>query len=563
MLITVTTTYQPATDLGYLLVKHPDRVHTFEVPTGTAYVMYPEAGTERCTAALLLDIDPLALAGGRSRRGKSGRGTSPTPDGFTLGQYVNDRAYAASSLLSSALSTVFRSALRGASKDRPELAATAIPLELRVPALRCRGGADLAGKLFAPLGWTVTATPIPLDPTRPDWGDSRYVDLVLTGTLRLADALNHLYVLLPVLDDAKHYWVAPDEIEKLLRAGAGWLAEHPERGLITRRYLAHRRALAGAALARLAEQRLADEPGDPDTVVETTDGGADEEANLPATVDRQPLAALRRAAVLDALDSSGAARVLDLGCGAGALLTDLVRNRRYTEIVGTDVSSRTLAVAERRLRLDRLPPRQRDRIKLWQSALTYRDDRLRGFDAAVLMEVVEHLDPPRLPALEAAVFGHARPGTVVVTTPNVEYNVRYPGLTAGGFRHTDHRFEWTRAEFAAWAEAVGAQHGYTVTISGVGAHDPEVGSPTQLALFTLAAPPPATVPADTGRATRTTGNANDDSTTGDARADSTTSKAEAGSATDGADDSTVGHAIGSATSSANGDSTSGDGGGSR
>ncbi|MEN3610166.1 3' terminal RNA ribose 2'-O-methyltransferase Hen1 [Plantactinospora sp. ZYX-F-223] len=522
MLITVTTTHQPATDLGYLLVKHPDRVHTFEMPTGTAYVVYPEAGTARCTAALLLDIDPLALHGGRARRGKAGRGGNPTPDGFTLGQYVNDRGYAASSLLSSALSTVFRSALRGTSKDRPELAATPIPLELRVPALRCRGGAELAGSLFAPLGWTVNAVPIPLDPTHPDWGDSRYVDLTLTGTLRLADALNHLYVLLPVLDDAKHYWVAPDEIDKLLRAGAGWLAEHPDRGLITRRYLAHRRALAGAALARLAEQRLADEPGDPDTIVEAPDGGADEEAGLPATVDRQPLAALRRAAVLDALDRSGATRVLDLGCGGGALLTELVKNRRYTEIVGTDVSSRTLAMAERRLRLDRLPPRQRDRIKLWQSALTYRDDRLRGYDAAVLMEVVEHLDPPRLPALEAAVFGHARPETVVVTTPNVEYNVRYPGLAAGGFRHTDHRFEWTRAEFADWAGAVGAGYGYAVTISGVGADDPEVGSPTQLAVFARTAPsggtptcPPGTAPPPAGTGRTTTRSTTGDSTGGD------------------------------------------------
>ncbi|MFY1688737.1 3' terminal RNA ribose 2'-O-methyltransferase Hen1 [Plantactinospora sp. WMMB782] len=492
MLITVTTTHQPATDLGYLLVKHPDRVHTFGIPTGTAYVVYPEAGTERCTAALLLDIDPLALAGARSRRGRSGRGGNPTPDGFTLGQYVNDRGYAASSLLSSALSTVFRSALRGNSRERPELAATPIPLELRVPALRCRGGVELAGKLFAPLGWTVAATPIPLDPGRPDWGDSRYVDLTLTGTVRLADALNHLYVLLPVLDDAKHYWVAPDEIDKLLRAGAGWLADHPERGLITRRYLAHRRALAGVALARLAELRLADEPAaDLDSVVEGPDRVADEDAGLPVTVDRQPLAALRRAAVLAALDATGATRVLDLGCGGGALLTELVRNRRYTEIVGTDVSPRSLALAERRLRLDRLPARQRERIKLWQSALTYRDDRLCGYDAAVLMEVVEHLDPPRLPALEAAVFGHARPETVVVTTPNVEYNVRYPGLAEGGFRHADHRFEWTRAEFARWAGAVAAGYGYTVTLSGVGADDPEVGTPTQLALFTRSTPQPS------------------------------------------------------------------------
>ncbi|QGN50594.1 3' terminal RNA ribose 2'-O-methyltransferase Hen1 [Micromonospora sp. WMMD558] len=472
MLLTLSTTHRPATDLGHLLVKHPDRAHSFDVPVGTAHVFYPEAGEDRCTAALLLDVDPLRLAGPRGK----GRQAAAPPDTFTLGRYVNDRPYAASSLLSSALSRVFRSALRGESRDRPELARTPIPLEVRVPVLRCRGGVDVAARMFGPLGWTVTATPVPLDETHPEWGDSRYVDLTLTGTLRVADALNHLYVLLPVLDDAKHYWVAPDEVDKLLRAGAGWLADHPERAMISRRYLAHRRALAGLALARLAEERLADEPAaDADTVDETT-----EEAG-PV---RPSLAVRRREAVLAALAEAGASRVLDLGCGGGALLAALVGDRRFTEIVGTDVATRALAVAARRLRLERLPERQRDRIRLWQSALTYRDDRLRGYDAAVLMEVVEHVDPPRLPALEDTVFGHARPHTVVVTTPNVEHNVRYEGLPAGRLRHADHRFEWTRAEFAGWAARVGSTYGYTVVLRGVGDDDPEVGAPTQLAVFT-------------------------------------------------------------------------------
>jgi len=479
VLITVSTTHRPATDLGYLLVKHPDRAHSFEMPTGTAHVLYPEATETRCTAALLLDVDPLRLA---ATRGKGGvRGTAPAD--FTLGQYVNDRPYAASSLLASALAKVFRSGLRGASKDRPELAATPIPLEISIPVLRCRGGAELAARLFTPLGWTVTATAVPLDDQHPEWGDSRYVDLTLTGTVRVADALNHLYVLLPVLDDAKHYWVAPDEIDKLLRAGDGWLAQHPERNLIIRRYLAHRRSLAGKALTRLAELqsaeiRLSDDAVASDSIdnVGAPDGSGQ--------VKRQSLAVQRRAAVLAALANSGASRVLDLGCGPGALLADLIRDRRYTEIVGTDVSSVALAMAERRLRLDRLPQRQRDRIKLWQSALTYRDDRLRGFDAAILMEVVEHVDPPRLPALAGAVFGHAKPATVIVTTPNVEYNVRYEGLAPGAMRHADHRFEWTRAQFAGWADEVGRTYGYQVSISGVGDADPEVGCPTQLAVFT-------------------------------------------------------------------------------
>ncbi|WP_433530723.1 3' terminal RNA ribose 2'-O-methyltransferase Hen1 [Micromonospora sp. CA-263727] len=473
MLLTLTTTHRPATDLGHLLIKHPDRVHAFDMPVGTAHVFYPEAGEQRCTAALLLDVDPLKLAAARGR----GRGRQPatTPESFTLGRYVNDRPYAASSLLASTLSRVYRSALRGESRERPELAATGIPLEIRVPVLRCRGGAEVATRLFTPLGWTVTATAIPLDEQHPQWGDSRYVDLTLTGTVRVADALNHLYVLLPVLDDAKHYWVAPDEVDKLLRAGAGWLADHPARGLIVRRYLAHRRALAGQALDRLAAQRPTDEP--------VADDGVDDTPAREAA-PRASLAARRREAVHAALVDAGAQRVLDLGCGGGALLATLIGDRRFTEIVGTDVSTQALTLAARRLRLDRLPERQRSRVTLRQSALTYRDDRLRGYDAAVLMEVVEHVDPPRLPALEDAVFGHARPATVVVTTPNVEHNVRYEGLPAGAFRHADHRFEWTRAEFAGWVERVCATYGYSAVLRGVGDDDPEVGASTQLAVFT-------------------------------------------------------------------------------
>ncbi|WP_117208023.1 3' terminal RNA ribose 2'-O-methyltransferase Hen1 [Allorhizocola rhizosphaerae] len=441
MLLTLTTTHRPATDLGYLLVKHPDRVHRFDLPYGTATVVFPEATERRCTAALLLEADPRRLENNA---------------GEQLNRYVNDRPFAASSLLSAALNRVFRTAARGESRDRPELAAAPIPLEVRVPALRCKGGIDLAQRLFAPLGWEVRGVAVPLDPAFPAWGDSRYVDLTLSGTVRLADALNHLYVLIPVLDDAKHYWVAPDEIDKLLDKGEGWLGAHPERSLITKRFLAHQ-----GALAKQAESRF-DELAPDAVVVEDLDN------------ESKPLNVLRREAVLEALASTGAKSVLDLGCGAGALLSDLVRGRRYTRVVGADVSVRALELASRRLR---------GRAELIQTALTYVDDRLAGFDAAVLMEVIEHVDEPRLPALCEAVFGHAAPAFVVVTTPNAEYNVRYESLAAGTMRHRDHRFEWTRAEFAAWANEVASAYGYTVDLRGVGDNDPQLGAPTQLALF--------------------------------------------------------------------------------
>jgi 3' terminal RNA ribose 2'-O-methyltransferase Hen1 len=268
--------------------------------------------------------------------------------------------------------------------------------------------------------------------------------------------------------------VSADEVDKLLRAGEGWLAGHPARELIARRYLAGRRSLALTALERL---RSADEavagPAE-------LDAEAVEEAAEVAERGR-PLVAYRKEAVLVALAEAGAARVLDLGCGSGALLVELLADRRYTEIVGADVSSVSLRLAERRLRLDQLPERQRDRVRLVQTALTYHDDRLRGFDAAVLMEVIEHVDEERLPALEAAVFGHAVPQTVIVTTPNVEYNARYE--TLHGHRHEDHRFEWTRDQFATWTSRVCTGYGYTVEIRPVGETDPELGAPTQLAYF--------------------------------------------------------------------------------
>ncbi len=467
MFLTISTTVEPASDLGFLLHKHPGRPQAFDVSVGTAHVFYPEVSETRCAAALLLEVDPVGLV--RGRRGPAG-------DGFTLRQYVNDRPYVASSMVAMALAKVFRTAMSGRCDNRPELAAAAIPLEIHVPVLPCRGGPDLVRRLFEPLGWTIEATPIPLDETIPGWGESRYVDLRLAGQLRLADALNHLYVLLPVLDDDKHYWVSPDEVDKLVRAGGAWLASHPDKPLITRRYLSHRHGLLRAAMERLAD---AD-----DVDVEDLDNAVPDPAQLDEPDRPLPLAEQRRGAVLAVLRGAGARRVADLGCGEGALTAALLADHSFTEIVAADVSARALDIAARKLRLERMPERQRDRLTLIQSSLTYRDDRLAGLDAAVLMEVVEHVDPWRLPAMERVVFGHASPGTVVVTTPNAEYNVRFETLAAGAFRHRDHRFEWTRAEFADWAGHVAAAYGYEVRYLPVGADDAEVGSPTQMAVFT-------------------------------------------------------------------------------
>ena len=485
MFLTITTTgtpERPATDLGYLLHKHPEKAQAFSTSYGRAHVLYPEADDQRCTAALLLEVDTVALV----RRGK-GKGRGGAPDA-ALAQYVNDRPYAASSLLAVALSAVFSSAMRGVCAARPELPAQARPLRIEVPALPARGGPALVRRLFEPLGWTVTVEPVALDAEFPEWGDSRYVRLELeSAELTLAEALRHLYVLLPVLDDAKHYWVAPDEVDKLLRAGEGWLPAHPEQKLITSRYLSRRWSLTREAMERLELVRLAETD---DSEVEDIDNAV--EADTETEEKPTPLAVQRREAILDALRAAGAARVLDLGCGQGQLVQALLKEPRFTEIVGVDVSVRALTIASRRLKLDRMGERMASRVQLLQGSLAYTDKRLVGYDAAVLREVVEHLDLPRLPALEYAVFGAARPRTVLVTTPNVEYNVRWESLPAGHVRHGDHRFEWTREEFRAWANSVAERHGYDVEFRPVGPDDPEVGPPTQMAVFELSTTTPST-----------------------------------------------------------------------
>jgi 3' terminal RNA ribose 2'-O-methyltransferase Hen1 len=468
MLLMITSSASPATDLGFLLHKNPDRVHEKDLSFGIARVCYPEATAERCTVALIVDIDPVQLVRGR-RGGLQG-------NGFSLSQYVNDRPYAVSSFMSVAINELFGTAMTGRSKDRPELVDQAIPLAVRLPVLPCRGGERVLRALFEPLGYDVTASEIALDETFPEWGSSRYLDVVLSASLRLRDLLEHLFVLLPVLDDDKHYWVGNDEVDKLLRRGGDWLGVHPERELITRRYLRHDRRLAGDALARLIAADGSAE--DPDVSQQTHD---DEEAAIekPVRLNDQ-----RMEAVVSALRHSGAQRIADLGCGQGTLVRALLKEAWVDRVVGVDVSWRSLEVAGRRLRLDEMPPRQRARVDLWQGALTYRDRRLSDFDALAVVEVIEHIDPPRLAAFEDALFGHARPRTVVVTTPNVEYNSLFENIRVDQLRHRDHRFEWTRAEFGTWCAAVADRHAYSVAISGIGPIDKGLGSPTQMAVFT-------------------------------------------------------------------------------
>ncbi|MEM8899533.1 MAG: 3' terminal RNA ribose 2'-O-methyltransferase Hen1 [Bacteroidota bacterium] len=465
MLVTISTTYQPATDLGFLLHKHPDKYQTFNLSVGKVHVFYPEASVERTTAAILLDIDPVELVRGKRKLKSSS---------FSLKQYVNDRPYVASSFLSVALSKAFSTAMNGKCDHKPELVKQKLPFEIGISVLPApKGGEALIKKLFEPLGYSVKVDRHPLDPAMESWGESKYYTLRLTHTLRLQEVLSHLYVLIPALDFEKHYFVSNAEIEKLLSKGKGWLEAHPHKELITRRYLLNFRKLSRQAMERLTLEE----------VIEEEDTETDEKKQ-EVKKRKESLHQIRLKRVLQELIDAKAESVVDMGCGEGKLLRMMLKEKQFRRIAGMDVSYRELLKAKDRLYWDTMSPKMKERISLFQGSLNYRDKRLEGFDAAALVEVIEHLDEARLSALEKVVFKYAKPGKVFITTPNGEYNIMYESLSAGSFRHTDHRFEWTREEFSSWANRIAETYQYTVSIHPLGEEHEEVGAPSQMAIFT-------------------------------------------------------------------------------
>ncbi len=441
-------------------MKNPENVHEVSLAFGKATVFFPEADETKCTAALMLDIDPVQLVRGKGRH-------SGAED-----QYVNDRPYAASSLLSVALARMFGTTLSGRSKHRQELAETPIELEAKISPLPVRGNKQIVTQLFEPLGYEVKTSSIALDPIHPDWGDSHYVTLVIRGKHKIADLLNHLYVLVPVLDANKHYYIDDAEIEKLLRKGTGWLEQHPHKDLIAKRYLRFR-SLSRAALRRLEDSV---EPEPAEEIAKNNE--AEEVIEKPIRLNEQ-----RMLSVMAELERSGASSVLDLGCGEGKLLRRLIQHSQFQKILGVEVSPQILAIASDKLKFERMADRQKARIELIQGSLVYRDDRLKGFDAATVIEVIEHMDAERLSAFSDALFGHAQPNIIIMTTPNREFNTLFEGMIEGTMRHSDHRFEWTRQEFKIYADSCCKNYGYSVDFFPIGEVHADHGAPTQMAVF--------------------------------------------------------------------------------
>jgi len=471
MLLTITYIGENAADLGYLLHKNPSRPQTAEFNFGKVHVFYPEISANRCTAALLLDMDPLDLA--RGKQGSTGGG---------LFDYVNDRPYVSSSFMSTAISRVYGTAMSGRCEKNQSLADSALELSATLVMLPCRGDTGMLEKVFAPLGYEVKWDSGLLDGRFPEWGDSCYVNLTIKGKIRLQELLRHIYVLIPVFDYRKHYWINDEEVDKLLAHGSGWLENHPEKNFITRRYFTKLGHFTKQALERL--NRLDNGEGGAENPVTESESEAES-----ATLVKIPrLNDQRLAAVLGELKNSGAKSVLDMGCGEGRLLQLIMKEKNFIAVAGTDVSTVVLNRATDNLKLDRMTEDVKKRVTLFQSSLCYRDKRFKNYDAVSIVEVIEHLDENRLPAMETVVFADASPATVIITTPNFDYNVNYSGLRENHFRHGDHRFEWNSVQFHAWADSVAARNDYSVRYKDIGEQDENKNTPTQMAVFSKNAP---------------------------------------------------------------------------
>ncbi|WP_291720488.1 3' terminal RNA ribose 2'-O-methyltransferase Hen1 [Bernardetia sp.] len=454
MLLEITTTHTPATDLGFLLHKHPDNIQEKKLAVGKAHIFYSEANQNRCTACLLLDINPIEVI--KNKKGMRH---------FLKENYVNDRTYTSNSFMSTAIVKSFGSAINGTCHTRPELPSTKMPFEVRLHAVNVENEEQLE-KLFKPLGYEIEYERYDLDSQFTEWGTSKTLTLSLKKTTTLQELLSQLYVFILVLDNQRHYWIAEGEIDLLKRRGKGWLDTHPEKEWIVKRFLKYIPELTYSAKLNLLQD--------------------EEDVNTIQKKEKEPnLHQKRLLKAFQLLKKSDAKSVLDVGCGEGKLLKLLLKDSQFQKIGGTDVAFSELQKANEKLYLDTASPYIKEKITLFQSSVTYQDERFLDYDAIALVEVIEHIDEERLEVFEKNIFGYARPKTVVLSTPNSEYNVLFEKLYADEFRHDDHRFEWSREEFKNWCQKISKNYGYDFEIFPVGEEIENVGAPSQTVLFKL------------------------------------------------------------------------------
>jgi 3'' terminal RNA ribose 2''-O-methyltransferase Hen1 len=454
MLLTITYKGKDTQDLGYMLFKNPNRPQSVKLTTGSAYVYYPKVSDEETTIALLLDINSLDLA-----KGEKGKDVQPQ----SLFDYVNDRPYVASSFLATAMNKVFGTAISGRGDEYQELVDSKLNLSATIHMFPCPVDKERINKVFEPLGYEVNYETFLLDNKFPEWGDSKYVNLTVSGNVVLRDLLKQIILLIPVFDKFKHYDVSnQDELNKLLKLGDGWLSDHPEKDFIVNRYLQFKKGLVNKAQEHLKS--------DVDEIEESIDKAVTEK--------EESLNTTRFNSVINELIKIEAKSVLDIGCSNGKLLEAIRDKMPNIKLAGIDVHLKAVSIADKMANKKDL-----DKIDFFQSSILYKDKRFKGYDAVTAIEVMEHIDEFKLYLFEKVLFGYINPRVAILTTPNKDYNENYDNINNKGLRHFDHRFEFTKREFESWVTKICSKYGYIYFFKSIGKADEKDQQPTLMVTF--------------------------------------------------------------------------------
>ncbi|MDN4617361.1 3' terminal RNA ribose 2'-O-methyltransferase Hen1 [Paenibacillus sp. PsM32] len=479
MYLTIKATGEHANMISHLLAKNPHNLYDRTEKGARVRLVYTSFEPHDTEAILFVTPDPIELVKG-------------TPDHYDITQYINDRELAVSSLFCSYIRPALGTALNGKPKaDYMNWVDYQFDLQMTFGPVASDLPDHVVESLFQPLGYEVQMERGEIDYSFDLKNRSTVRHIQISGQQTLQQMLRQVYILIPVLDNYKHYYINEDEIERLRRYGEGWLSTHPQHDLMIKR------SLRFAPLIKEYEQQVANDASMDTLLTEISthsveDATAQAESAEPLeiidgleTTIEPPVVRLNelryRAIVEQVSLLPQRKQVIDFGAGEGKLSVRLGQIEGVEQVWAVEPSMQSQLRAIDRFA--KLEGRTDDVIPvITTGSLFYRDERWIDQDVIILCEVIEHINEVRLPQVIHTLFTDYRPQTLIITTPNREYNEVYD-MDTEEIRHADHRFEWTRAEFEQYCTQWIQNRPYTFTISGIGEKHEQYGQPTQMVVF--------------------------------------------------------------------------------
>ncbi|TDL78499.1 3' terminal RNA ribose 2'-O-methyltransferase Hen1 [Peribacillus frigoritolerans] len=443
MQLTIKATGDNVKAISYLLSKNPNNLYERNHKGHLVRLFYSKFEETELEVTIFVTPDPIDLVKNNS-------------NSYDITHYINDREFAVSSLFCSFIRSALGTALNGQPKEEySEWVNYRFSFQFEFgPVVSSLSDKQLKD-LFEPIGYEVAISRPDIEYSFEMKDKSSARSICLKGMKTLQNGLRQLFVLIPVIDNYKHYYIDDKEIEKLERYGEGWLEDHPKRDYI------YRQSLRFKEIFSIVENKKTEEKKE-------------------EKIEKVRLNDLRYEKIIDFVNQMKPRSIVDFGSGEGKLSVRLGFADGVKEIMAVEPSqSATLKAIER---FDKVKNKEKFVVPetIWGS-LFYYDERLKGKDVMILCEVIEHIDEFRLPKVLDTILHDYQPNALIITTPNREYNEIYD--MEDHFRHNDHRFEWTRAEFRHWCEERNHRKIYDLQFEGIGEEHDRHGFPTQMCVF--------------------------------------------------------------------------------